>query len=202
MAYSRVRIFFTWYSTVHLLLWMSVELHYHPLMQYILFTGHAYSSTASLSPILALVSATQKNERFFLAHNKNSEVLVSCWSEQQTLEEVSSSSADHENVGPLHLATSSSPESYDWDLTLHSAKAWLTSNVSEQTFSFQWINRKNYNKTYLWTNDFFTVKQFFTSNFGKVKSKCSNLMLQNISTPLILDHWNNITDILLNCLFL
>lgn len=48
--------------------------------------------------------------------NKNFEVLDSCWSEEQTLEEVSNSSADHENAGPLHLVTSSSLESYDLDI--------------------------------------------------------------------------------------
>lgn len=130
--------------------------------------------------------------------NKNFEVLDSCWSEQQTLE-VSSSGADHENAGPLHLATSSSSESYDLDLILHSAKAWWTSSISEQTFWFQWIDRKNYNQVYLWTTYSFTMKQFFTSNFGKVKPKLPAPKYFNAFNfePLKEYNWHFI-----NCLFL
>lgn len=55
--------------------------------------------------------AKLKSEGFFLALQP--EVLDSFRSEQQTLEEISSSNTDHENAGPLHMVTSSSSEYYD-----------------------------------------------------------------------------------------
>lgn len=38
------------------------------------------------------------------------------------LGEASGPTADHENAGPFHLVTCSSPEGYDSELSLHSAK--------------------------------------------------------------------------------
>lgn len=65
---------------------------------------------------LVVMLAILKNEGLLLALQQ--EVLYSFWSEQQTLEEISSSNTDHENAGPLYLVTSSSSECNELYLTL------------------------------------------------------------------------------------
>lgn len=73
---------------------------------------HSFAPSDYLIVMLAIL----KNEGLFLALQQK--VLDSFWSEQQTLEEISSSNTGHENAGPLHLVTSSSSECYELYLTL------------------------------------------------------------------------------------
>lgn len=98
-----------------LLSWMFKELfiffYLNLLMQHILCHRTCLDLHSFALPNISCCVSNTKEWRIFLALQQ--EVLDSFWSEQQTLEGISSSNTDHENARPLHLVTSSSSECYE-----------------------------------------------------------------------------------------
>lgn len=146
----------------------SIFSHEYPLMKHILYHWKwlEFNSFTFLTPAATI----SLNNAFWLCE-KNFEDWDSSCSEQQTVEKKFRSSAENDDAESLDLVSGISSGNYDLDSILHSEKLDEPSTFQKRHFDLSKLIGKNTTRFIFGPTGRSLI---FTSNFGKVKSKCSN----------------------------